>query len=73
MEKASFGSPAMHHDWILIGSPNVLVSENSDEQGMSFDWNEQTRHILQQIKWTIIFTKETNIDNFEAYLMSKNN
>lgn len=34
MEKLSLGNPKMFHAWILIGSPKVLLRENSCEQGI---------------------------------------
>ena len=39
MEKASLGSPAMFHARILMGSPSVLVTVKSEEQGIFRDWH----------------------------------
>ena len=39
MEKASLGSPAMFHALILMGSPSVLVTVKSEEQGILRDWH----------------------------------
>ena len=37
MEKVSVGRPAMFQALILIGSPRVLLNENSSEHGILLD------------------------------------
>lgn len=41
MEKASLGRPAIFQALILMGSPKVLLSEKSSEDGIFFDCIEK--------------------------------
>lgn len=53
-EKLSVGKPQMFQSRILTGSPNVLVTEKSSEQGMLIWWHCSTHSAACSFK------KETN-------------
>lgn len=46
MEKLSLGKPKMFHAWILIGSPKVLLRENSCEQGIVLSYDKNNTCII---------------------------
>ena len=49
IEKLSLGKPAMFQACILIGSPRVLLRENSAEHGKPFSYKTPHTQIMREI------------------------